>query len=67
MLTHGDKADRRAYYKSMQLRRGPPEALVVNAHTPALRVIKAPPGGVRAPRRERRWKSLNSFSFRVGA
>ncbi|HZK72979.1 MAG TPA: methyl-accepting chemotaxis protein [Clostridia bacterium] len=52
---------------SMQLRRGPPEGLVINAHTPALRVIKAPPGGVRTPRHERRWKSLNSFSFRVVA
>src|SRR5450631_1433994 len=51
----------------MQLRRGPPAALLPTAGTPALRLIKAPVGGPRAPLGWRRWNLFNSYSVRLVA
>jgi methyl-accepting chemotaxis protein len=51
----------------MQLRRGPPAALLPAAGTPALRLIKAPVGAPRAPRGWRRRKLFGSYSLRVVA
>src|SRR5258707_13832687 len=51
----------------MQLRRGPPQVRLVDAPTPALRLVKAPRGPIGARRGERGWRSLNSFTFRVVA
>ncbi len=42
----------------MQLRRGPPDDRVLDLKQPALRLVKAPTGATRAPRR---WGSLQSF------
>src|SRR6476646_2389058 len=51
----------------MQLRRGPPEVRLVDAQTPPLRLIKAPNGAVGARPGNRRWTSLNSYTFRLVA
>ena len=67
MLTHGDKTGHGAYYKSMQLRRRPPEARVHNAKAPALRLVKAPIGATPAPRGWMRRRLLDSYFVRVVA
>ena len=51
----------------MQLRRGPPPTPLPAARVPALRLIKAPAGAVRAPRGWRAWKPLESYLLRVVA
>ncbi|MEA2656559.1 MAG: methyl-accepting chemotaxis protein [Chloroflexota bacterium] len=56
-----------AYYKGMQLRRGPPDDRVLDLKQPALRLVKAPKGATRAPRRWRSLKSFDGYSFRAVA
>ena len=51
----------------MQLRRGPPEVRLVDAPTPALRLVKAPKGAVGARPAKRSWRALNSYTFRIVA
>jgi methyl-accepting chemotaxis protein len=49
----------------MQLRRGPPEVHLLDAKSPALRLVKAPRGATRAPRG---WKrAFDSYSIRIVA
>ena len=67
MLTHGDKPGRRAYYKGMQLRRGPPDARPFDARTPALRLVKAPTGATSAPRGWTPWRLFDRYSIRIVA
>src|SRR5260370_33125893 len=51
----------------MQLRRGPPGTPLPVVRVPALRLIKAPAGLVRAPGGPRAWKPLESYYLRVVA
>jgi methyl-accepting chemotaxis protein len=51
----------------MQLRRGPPGAVVPSAHTPALRLVQAPMGPARVPKRRMLRRLLESYYVRVVA
>src|SRR5260370_11281162 len=51
----------------MQLRRGPPGTPLPVVRVPALRLVKAPAGPVRAPGGPRAWKPLESYYLRVVA
>src|SRR5580765_4180106 len=51
----------------MQLRRGPPPVRLVDAKTPALRLVKAPRGPVGARPGRGAWRQLNSYTFRIVA
>ena len=45
----------------MQLRRGPPQVRLVEAPTPALRLVKAPKGAIGARRGRGSWRGRNSY------
>ena len=51
----------------MQLRRGPPEVLVLEPRKPALRLVEAPSGATRAPVDWKRWRPFDSSSVRIVA
>jgi methyl-accepting chemotaxis protein len=51
----------------MQLRRGPPGDRVLDLKKPALRLVKAPTGAIRAPRGRRSWRSFDGYSLRAVA
>ena len=67
MLPHGDKTGSAAYYRSMQLRRGPPNERELDSQAPALRLIKAPRGPIRTSRRRLSWRSFDGYSVRAVA
>ena len=67
MLTHGDNAGSPAYYWGMQLRRGPPDDHVAPTRAPALRLVKAPTGAVRARPRWKRLRSFDGYFLRIVA
>ena len=64
MLTHGDKPGRAAYYKDMQLRRGPPEPGPLDVRKPSLRLLKAP-ATTRTPRGWRGFGLFDGYSIRI--
>jgi methyl-accepting chemotaxis protein len=49
----------------MQLRRGPPYERERDVRAPALRLIKAPKGPIRASRRRLTWRSFDGYSVRA--
>src|ERR1700693_4328948 len=51
----------------MQLRRGPPDDRVLDLKKPALRLVKAPTGSIRAPRGSGSWRSFDGYSLRAVA
>jgi methyl-accepting chemotaxis protein len=67
VLPHGDNALLRAYYRSMQLRRGPPSERELDSHSPQLHLIKAPKGPFRTPSRRLTWRSFDAYSVRAVA
>jgi len=64
VLTHGDKPGRAAYYKDMQLRRGPPEPGPLDVRKPSLRLLKAP-ATTRTPRGWRGFGLFDGYSIRI--
>jgi methyl-accepting chemotaxis protein len=64
VLTHGDKPGRAAYYKDMQLRRGPPEPGSLDVRKPSLRLLKAP-ATTRTPRGWRGFGLFDGYSIRI--
>jgi methyl-accepting chemotaxis protein len=64
VLTHGDKSRPEAYYKDMQLRRGPPVARPPDSRIPPLRLLKASERA-REPSSWRQLLRFDSYSIRI--
>jgi methyl-accepting chemotaxis protein len=64
VLTHGDKAGGPAYYKGMQLRRGPPQILPLDTRLTPLRLLKTP-ADIRPRQSWVRSRLFESYSIRI--
>src|SRR5882724_3342110 len=65
--THGDKSGPLAYYRGMQLRRGPPLVRPPGPNPPAIRLLRAPTGATRTSRGWTLRRLFDSYTVRIVA